>query len=120
MTYHSAAAETVILSFSSLPLSVQNNLRTLFVSHGLHDGKDGKHKVMMPRQGLVSGQIAAKCKADGMMYPLQELNVIGWHFPPCSWRRLLRKSPPLPDNEQEEKKNARGCELILEICINYS
>lgn len=105
--------------------SLLSNLRALFMfaSHWVPDAKYGKCIIMMQRQGLVSGQIAVNSKADGMMYPLQELNVTGWHFPPCLWIRLLkwsgaeREKPTTPRHVQED--NARGCELILEMWINY-
>lgn len=65
-----------------LPLSLQDDLRTLFVTHGYHVGKDGEHKVMMPRQGFVR---SCEVQSRWNDVPFTELNVTGWHFPSCSW-----------------------------------
>lgn len=71
----------------------------LYLSHiGSICQKDAEHTVMMPRHSLVSGQTAANRKADGMMYPLHELNVIGWHFPLC----LLDKTAEYGLEQKEE------------------
>lgn len=93
----------------------------LYLSHTASTcQKDGKHTVMMPRQGLVSGQTAANCKADGLMYPLPSWMSLAGISRRASWIRLLemaRSEAERPGSSSSAQGRTRSGVVIRRLKV---